>query len=115
MAVVFDPKQLLKRFDNRWDEFSDTVEVLMTDGRDLMREIRKAAARGDAPTIGHAANTIKGMISDCGSPAVYASALEVETMARQGDLAAAAKAVHTLDAQFDEMIGGLAAFRGPRS
>src|SRR6185503_19242852 len=59
----FDEKELLDRVDNDWEFLADTVQMLETDGRALMVEIRRAADAGDAPTLGRAGHTIKGMIS----------------------------------------------------
>jgi HPt (histidine-containing phosphotransfer) domain-containing protein len=114
MPQLFDPKELLERVDNDWDFLAETVDMLGTDGRDLMREIQQAAARGDATTVGHAAHTMKGMISNFCAPAAQASASEVETIGKRGDLAAAAEAVKALDARLEELIGDLTALLGAR-
>ena len=55
-------------------------------------------------------HTIKGMISNFCSPQTHATALEVETAGKAGDLQKAAQAVNTLDAQLEALIGGLTEF-----
>jgi HPt (histidine-containing phosphotransfer) domain-containing protein len=107
---MFNQKELLDRVDNDWDFLADTVQMLETDGRPLIGEIRRAAASGDAPALGRAGHTIKGMISNFCSPATHASALEVETIGKGGELAGAAAAVQTLDARLEDLIAGLAEF-----
>ena len=47
----FDEKELLDRVDNDWEFLAETVEMLETDGRALMAEIRRAADAGDAPAL----------------------------------------------------------------
>ena len=45
----FDEKELLDRVDHDWEFLADTVQMLETDGRELMAEIRRAADASDAP------------------------------------------------------------------
>jgi len=104
---LFDEKELLDRVDNDWDFLADTVQMLETDGRALMAEIRRAADAGDAAALGRAGHTIKGMISNFCSPATHASALELETIGKRGEIAAAPAAVTILDARLEELIAGL--------
>ena len=111
----FNEKELLDRVDNDWDFLADTVQMLETDGRALMVEIRRAAESGDAPALGRAGHTIKGMISNFCSPATHATALEVETIGKGGELAAAPAAVQKLDAQLEELIAGLTGFLATRA
>ena len=103
----FDEKELLDRVDNDWEFLADTVQMLETDGRALMAEIRRAADAGDAQALGRTGHTIKGMISNFCSPSTHASALEVETIGKSGELSAAATAVQTLHARLEELIAGL--------
>jgi HPt (histidine-containing phosphotransfer) domain-containing protein len=104
---LFDEKELLDRVDNDWDFLADTVQMLETDGRALMAEIRRAADARDATALGRAGHTIKGMISNFCSPATHASALEVETIGKGGEVAAAPAAVTILEARLEELIAGL--------
>jgi HPt (histidine-containing phosphotransfer) domain-containing protein len=112
---LFDPNELLERVDNDWDFLADTVQMLETDGRALMDEIRLAAATGDAAGLGRAGHTIKGMISNFCSPATPASAVEVERIGKAGDLAAAAPAVDALGTDLEALIAGLTEFLATRT
>jgi HPt (histidine-containing phosphotransfer) domain-containing protein len=107
---VFDENELLARVDNDWEFLGETVQMLATDGRDLMQQIRSAAASGDAPTVGRAAHTLKGMISNFCAPAAQASAFEVEKLGKSGDLAAAPAAIQALEAQLEALIAALTQF-----
>jgi len=112
---LFDQNELLERVDHDWEFLADTVQMLETDGRALMTEIRHAAASGDAPALGRAGHTIKGMISNFCSPAAHASASEVESLGKRGDMAAAPEAVRVLDARLEELIADLTTFLGNRA
>jgi HPt (histidine-containing phosphotransfer) domain-containing protein len=112
---LFDQNELLDRVDNDWDFLADTVQMLETDGRALMDEIRRAAATADAAALGRAGHAIKGMISNFCSPATHAAAADVERIGKAGDLAAAPAAVETLGARLEELISGLTEFLATRA
>src|SRR5689334_13367252 len=112
---LFDEKELLDRVDNDWDFLADTVQMLQTDGRALMDEIRLAAATGDAAALGRAGHTIKGMLSNFCSPGTQATALEVERIGKAGDLVAAPAAVDALGARLEELISVLTEFLATRT
>ena len=107
---VFDENELLARVDNDWEFLGETVQMLVTDGRELMQHVRSAAAAGDAPAVGRAAHTLKGMISNFCAPAAQASAFEVEKIGKGGDLAAAPAAIQSLDVQLEALIAALTEF-----
>jgi HPt (histidine-containing phosphotransfer) domain-containing protein len=107
---VFDEKELLARVDNDRAFLAESVDMLATDGRSLMGEIRRAAAAGDAPAVGRAGHTLKGMISNFCAPATHASAFAVEQIGKGGDLAAAPDAVKELEAQLEGLIAALNEF-----
>ena len=115
MPQLFDEKELLERVDNDWDFLSETVQMLNTDGRSLMEEVRKAAESSDAAALSRSAHTLKGMISNFCSPAAHASAFEVEKMGKSGELAAAPAAVSALAAQLDSLIAELNDFVATKS
>ena len=112
---LFDEKELLDRVDNDWDFLSDTVQMLETDGRALMDQIRLAAATGDAAALGRAGHTLKGMVSNFCSPATHAGAAEVERIGKAGELAAAPAAVDALGTRLESLITALTDFLATRT
>ena len=110
MPRVFDDKELLERIDNDWDFLSDTVQMLSTDGRELLKKVQDAVAAGDAAEVGRAAHTLKGMISNFCSPSTHAAALAVEQMGKSGDLSGAPGAVQALGEQIDILVEQLTDF-----
>jgi two-component system, sensor histidine kinase and response regulator len=112
---VFDENELLARVDNDWEFLGETVQMLVTDGRGLMEQIRTASASGDALAVGLAAHTLKGMISNFCAPAAHATAFEVEKIGKGGDLAAAPGAVKTLETQLEALIAALNEFLATRN
>lgn len=112
---LFDAQELLDRVDHDWDFLADTVQMLETDGRALMEEIRRSAASADAVSLGRAGHAIKGMISNFCSPGAQTSALEVERIGKSCDLSGAPVAVEALNARLEELIAGLTDFLATRA
>jgi HPt (histidine-containing phosphotransfer) domain-containing protein len=115
VAQLFDEAELMERVDDDVEFLADTVQMLETDGRALMVELKTAVASGDAPAIGRTAHTLKGMISNFCSPAVQSLALGVETAGKAGDGAGAAAASAKLEPELEALIVELVAFVRARS
>ena len=115
MAQGFDEKELLERVDDDVCFLADTVQMLETDGRSLMDQIKAALAAGDAPAVGRTAHTLKGMISNFCAPTAQGLALEVEKAGKAGDCATAAAAAARLQPDLESLIGELSAFVKARS
>ena len=115
MAQLFDEAELMERVDSDVEFLADTVQMLETDGRALMVELKTAVASGDAPAIGRVAHTLKGMISNFCSPAVQTLALDVEKAGKAGDSAGAAAASAKLEPALEALIVELIAFVRARS
>ena len=114
MPRAFDENELLERVDNDWEFLAETVEMLATDGRALVEEIRRSAAAGDAPAVGRAAHTLKGMTSNFCAPDAQAAALALEKMGKAGDLASAPDAVADLRQHVETLIADLNDFLASR-
>jgi HPt (histidine-containing phosphotransfer) domain-containing protein len=115
MAQWFDEAELMERVDNDLEFLADTVQMLETDGRALMVELRTAVTSGDAPAVGRTAHTLKGMISNFCSPAVQSLALDVEKAGKAGDGAGAAAASARLEPELEALLVELVAFVRSRS
>src|SRR3954453_22613969 len=100
----------MERVDDDVEFLTDTVQMLETDGRALMVELKAAVASGDAPAVGRTAHTLKGMISNFCSPAVQALALDVEKAGKAGDSTGAAAASAKLEPELEALTAELVAF-----
>ena len=115
MAQSFDEAELMERVDDDVEFLADTVQMLETDGRALMVELKTAVASGDAPAIGRSAHTLKGMISNFCAPAIQTLAFDVERAGKAGDGAGAAAASAKLEPELEALIVELVAFVRARS
>ena len=115
MPRAFDGAELLERVDNDWEFLSDTVQMLAADGPALLEEIRRAAAAGDAPSVGKAAHTLKGMISNFCASETQAGALAVEQIGKSGDLSSLPPALGLLQMHLQGLIADLNEFLATRA
>jgi HPt (histidine-containing phosphotransfer) domain-containing protein len=115
MPSTFNPDELLERVDNDDDFLRETVEMIDSDGPEILAQVRAAAAAGDAATVGRAAHTLKGMISNFCAPDAQAAALVVEQIGRNGDLAPLPAALDTLEARMTALIAELNHFVAERA
>lgn len=115
MAQWFDETELMDRLDNDVSFLAETVQMLETDGRALMEQVKAALAAGDAAAVGRSAHTLKGMISNFCAPQAQALALDVEKAGKAGDCAAGAAAAARLEPALEALIGELAEFVKARS
>src|SRR4051794_14681994 len=99
----------MERVDNDVAFLADTVQMLETDGRAMMGELKTAVASGDAPAIGRIAHTLKGMIANFCSPAVQTLTHDVEKAGKAGDGAGAAAASARLEPALEALVVDLVA------
>jgi HPt (histidine-containing phosphotransfer) domain-containing protein len=110
MATAFDETELLGRVDNDIPFLSETVQMLASDGRDLMKQIHGAVAAGDGAAVGRSAHALKGMISNFCSAGTQECASELERLGRSGDLASAPAASQRLEERLETLIAELLQF-----
>src|SRR4051794_31999989 len=115
MSRTFDENELLERVDHDWEFLIETVELLSSDGRRLVDEIKAAAAAGDGAALGRAGHALKGMSSNFCCPSAQAAALEVERIGKYGDLSTAPAAVAALEGRLDQLMTALANFVATRA
>jgi HPt (histidine-containing phosphotransfer) domain-containing protein len=115
MPQAFDEQELLERVGDDIGFLAETLQMLESDGEVHLAQIQAALAAGDAPAVGRAAHTLKGMISNFCAPAVSNLALEVERAGKGGDCAAAAAATQRLAPALESLVAELKAFVQARS
>jgi HPt (histidine-containing phosphotransfer) domain-containing protein len=116
MPDTFDATELLDSVSNDFEFLCDAVQMLAADSPDMIDELRRSAAAGDAAAAARVAHTLKGMISNFCSPPTYAAALAAEQLTRAGDLSAAlTSAVQTLEAKLAALVAELNGFIAERA
>ena len=96
MTDAFDEKALMEEIDNDIEFLTESLGMFDEDTPSLLRQIRSAASSDDAEGLIKPAHTLKGLVGNfCAYPAETA-ARELETMAREGQLAGVEEAIEKL-------------------
>ena len=86
MNNLVDREALLDRVDGDLEFLEETVELLESDGRSLVEQIKAASAAGDQEDLVRNAHMLKGMVSNFCADTVQQAAAEIEHAARRGEL-----------------------------
>lgn len=84
---VFDLNALLEGFGNDRKLVGEVIDIFLVDGPALLAKLRKAVADKDTDTVAAVAHTLKGSVGTFVAREAYEAARELETTAREGDLA----------------------------
>lgn len=86
MDDVIDAEAFLEQIDGDIEFLLETLEVLESEGRELVAELQSAAASGDIDGARTTAHTLKGMVSNFCAPPVEERARQIEAVARSGEI-----------------------------
>ena len=86
MSNLVDKEALLDRVDGDLEFLEETVELLESDGRTLVEQLKGASAAGDQDGLVQKAHILKGMVSNFCADRVQQEAEEIELAARKGEL-----------------------------
>jgi HPt (histidine-containing phosphotransfer) domain-containing protein len=110
MPAVFDREELMDRVDHDWEFLDETVQLLHSDGRRLMAEVKSAVASSNAAALSHSAHTLKGMLGNFCAREALETVRALEAMVKNDDLAQGAAAAAALELQFNRLIAALDEF-----
>jgi two-component system sensor histidine kinase/response regulator len=114
MAAIFDYQGSLERMGGDEQLFCEMVGFLVADGRQWLKELRTALARGDATVAHRSAHTLKGLVSNFGAQTAQSAAFRVEQLARDPvSLPQAIAALPQLEAALEELETALAPYHHP--
>jgi HPt (histidine-containing phosphotransfer) domain-containing protein len=106
-SAVFDMAGALARIGGSRDDLRELAGILAASAPALLDEARKALASGDAGELRRAAHTLKGSAAVFGAQASVDAALELETMARDGQLDGAPLAIGRLEGELQRLLVAL--------
>jgi CheY-like chemotaxis protein len=92
------------------DLLRTVARAFLTEVRDHQASLAAAVAAGDAATVQRVSHLLKGVLSTFGAASVRALAEHLESLGRQGDLAAAAGCLPALQEQLREVTDILTDF-----
>jgi two-component system, sensor histidine kinase and response regulator len=107
---VFDPKEALARVDGDIELMSNLVDLFLTESVAMMEAIRAAVANKSSGKVEKTAHRLKGSVSIFGAKIVSETALALETMGREGNLASASKTFALLEQEMAHLQFALKKF-----
>ena len=89
---IINRKELSDRLDGDIELLNELAEIFISDSVNLMSKVEETFKAGDSQSLGKAAHTIKGAVSNFSAAKAYESALALEKIGKnnQMDLASAA-------------------------
>jgi CheY-like chemotaxis protein len=109
---VFDRNAVLERVGGSEELLAEVVGLFAQEGARLYGELRAAFDQGDARRVEKLAHALKGMVGVFGATAASRSALEVEALARRGQVEQAGAVIDRLGREVDALRAALEAFAG---
>jgi PAS domain S-box-containing protein len=105
---ILDEAEALHRLGEDRQLLRELAEVFLGECPSLLDTIRNAIANGDAVRLRIAAHSLKGAIDNFVAQAAYQSALRLEMIGRDGNLAEAEQACTKLLTEIDRLLPALA-------
>ncbi len=110
-AAVVDMNALLIRVEGDKDLLAQMAELFLEECPQSLSTIREAVLRRDAKELERSAHTLKSAVGNFAAQKAMEAALELETMARDGDLNEAEKAYQALEQEIERLKPVLANLR----
>jgi signal transduction histidine kinase/DNA-binding response OmpR family regulator len=110
-AAVVDMNALLIRVEGDKDLLAQMAELFLEECPQSLCTIREAVLRRDAKELERSAHTLKSAVGNFAAQKAVEAALELETMARDGDLNEAEKAYQALEQEIERLKPVLANLR----
>ena len=103
IPVVVDEAELMARLGGRRDLLAMLAAIFSRDLPNVRKDFAAALATGDATQVRRVAHRIVGTVADLSAPAMIEYGRDIEELAIQGDLAAAAPRIEVFLAALDEL------------
>lgn len=107
MATLLDWKKALENTDGSEELLIELAGVFVEECPEMMRQIRAAIDRRDAPALQRTAHSLKGSARIFAAAAVSEAALWLETMGADGDLSGAGDGWTTLAHEVERLMAAL--------
>jgi HPt (histidine-containing phosphotransfer) domain-containing protein len=89
----------------------EVAQLFLETSPDLVAEIGRAVAAGNAEALERAAHTLKGSVGNFGAEAAFEAALRLEKMGRSRDLSGVEAALRALEEEMERLRPALESLR----
>ncbi len=93
------------------DLMRELIDIFDEESGEMLARIETASEKGDAKALHEAAHALKGMIGNYGARQAFDKAKEIDSLAREGNLARARAEIPRLQASIDRLRQALRNFR----
>src|ERR1043166_8359172 len=104
LPAGLDREAILSRVEGDSTLLKELVDIFLADAPRLLGEIRESIHQNDAHALGRTAHLLKGAVGNFGAAAAHQAALELETLARDGNLAPAPHLLRRLQQAIDQLL-----------
>ncbi|HLJ40271.1 MAG TPA: response regulator, partial [Candidatus Acidoferrales bacterium] len=105
--------ELLERVQGDRELLAEIVQLFETGLPAILQGLRESIAREDAVEIARTAHTLKGSVGNFGRGAAYRAVEQMESFAKENDMARTAKAFGVVESELKELLVALEPFRAP--
>jgi HPt (histidine-containing phosphotransfer) domain-containing protein len=102
-TLLVDRDALLDRVGGDEDLMREITAIFLAEYPELIQDIERAVAAGDAKGLERAAHSLKGSVSNFGAEAATQAAYRLEAMGRKGQIDEAPAALAELLVQFQQL------------
>ncbi|HEV2314243.1 MAG TPA: PAS domain S-box protein [Candidatus Acidoferrales bacterium] len=105
--------ELLERVQGDRELLAEIVQLFETGLPAILQGLRESIAREDAVEIARVAHTLKGFVGNFGRGGAYRAVEEMESFAKESNMARTAKAFVVVERELKELLAMLESFRAP--
>ncbi|MFB3789173.1 MAG: Hpt domain-containing protein [bacterium] len=111
MNPVINREEILVRVDNDWRLLILIIKLFLEKNKVLMQSLREGIQTHDGERVQRAAHSLKGMAGNFTARAVIATAGELETMGKTGDMSRASILCEQLESELGDLKKALLEFQ----
>jgi CheY-like chemotaxis protein len=111
-AAVSDCEEFVRRVGGDASLAREMAHIFIADSGRLLGAVQTAVARGDAAAVRESAHALKGAAANFNASSVVALAVELENIARLGEMALAIAPAERLATELDRLLADIRIFAG---
>ena len=100
---VFDLEKALSQVGGDRDMLKEIIAIYGDEYPKQLQQIQEARERNDAVTVAQVAHTIKGAVGNFGAQATFEAALNLEKIAKSGNISEAGRAFEVLKTELERL------------
>ena len=100
---VFDLEKALRQVGGDRDMLKEIIDIYGDEYPKQLQQIQEGMEKDDAVTVAQVAHTVKGAVGNFGAQAAFEAALNLEKIAKSGNISAAERAFEALKTELERL------------